>query len=133
MPASSKYSSLLEPQVAIEEIRVLQERLDQDARRIYELSRSLYQFARRTPSGQMTSVYVLYANAWTRFAGMVEQGLRRTSTATRIATASLARVTQEEIQPEEKPSAMRERLTYKSPLPPSDDLVELFGEALALE
>jgi hypothetical protein len=130
MPRSSRHASLLTPDVAIEEIRSIQERMDQDARRIYELSRSIYQFARRTPSGQLSSAYVLYANAWTRFAGMVDQGLKRTTTASRVITAALEQNAQEAVVEAKKPPIKSDRQIFRSPLPPNDDLVELFGEEL---
>ena len=122
------HASLTEPQKAIDEVHTLQERIVQDARRIHELSRSIHQYARRTPPGQLTSAYVSYANVWTRFAGMVEQGLRRTSIASRTVISALNQSPPEPVAP--KPPIKTPPKVYRSPAPPNDDFAELFGEDL---
>lgn len=117
----------MDPRAAIDEIDSIRGRMEQDARRIYELSRAIHQYARRTPS-DVTSAYVMYANTWTRFAGMVDQGLRRTTTPCRVVTAALEKNAREEEAKEKKPPIQRP--APRGLLPPNDDMVELFGEDL---
>jgi hypothetical protein len=111
----------------IAEIREIRERIDQDARRIYELSQALHQRARRNPAGSTTPAFIMYSNAWTRFAGMVAQGMRRTVTAERVIVPAM----EEKPEPPVKPKLKEPKgKVYRSPLPVNDDLVELFGEEL---
>lgn len=111
----------------IEEIREIRERVDGDARRIYELSQALHQRTRRNPTDTSTSAFLMYANAWTRFAGMVAQGLRRTVTAERVIVPAMEAPQEPPPKPRVKDS---KESPIRSPLPVHDDLVELFGEEL---
>jgi len=121
--------SLMEPRAAIDEINAIRDRMEQDARRIYELSRSIHQYARRAPS-DVSSAYLMYANTWTRFAGMVDQGLRRTTTPCRVVTSTLEKVAREEEARSKENKPPIQRQAPRGLLPPNDDMVELFGEDL---
>ena len=68
----------------MEEIHQLRDNIRQSSMRIFDLSRMLYSRARRRPSDDTTSAYILAANAWSRFSGMLEQGLRRASSSDRV-------------------------------------------------
>lgn len=52
--------------------------------RLHHLAHSLYQRARRSPSDDSTAIYITYANTVTKFAGAVEQILRRNDRTARI-------------------------------------------------
>ena len=108
----------------IDEIRVMRENIDISARRIHELSKALYHRVRRLPVGDQTSSLVMYSNVWTRFAGVVEQGLRR--------SVSMDRVLKKEPEEDRKPLSDKPKkrsITNIIQGPPSDnDLEELFGE-----
>lgn len=62
----------------------LQDEVRTRAIRIQELSKILYQRVRRAPIDDSTAIYTTYSNVWTRFAGMLGQGLTRASSASRV-------------------------------------------------
>jgi len=66
------------------EISSLQTEIRVRGVRLHHLARSLYQRARRAPSDDSTAIYITYANTVTKFAGAVEQILRRNDRTARI-------------------------------------------------
>lgn len=71
------------PDEIVAEVRELRTGLERGARRIHELSRTLYHRARRSGEDNAPA-YITYANSWTRFAGMVSHGLARQSNVERL-------------------------------------------------
>jgi hypothetical protein len=120
----------MEPAAIVAEIRVVRERIEQDARRIYDLAQTLHHKARRTAPTVATPAYLMYSNAWIRFAGMVSQGMRRTVTAEKVIVPAMEQEKNPPPPPPPLPEKKPKDLTFRSPLPFNDDLVELFGEEL---
>ena len=114
----------LSDEEVIDEIRQLREGIDLSARRIHELSKALYHRARRAPSDQSSSSYVMYSNVWTRFAGMVEQGLRRSVSMDRL----LSRAPEEERKPLVDKTRKRSIASIIQGPPTDNDIEELYGE-----
>lgn len=113
------------PQEIVAEIRDLQKGLSRGATRIHELSRALYHRMRRTAPGDDTNVYITYSNAWTRFAGMVSQGLARTRSAERV----LGMLRQEEKEPPTPPRQEAEERQESIPeRSPMEDLIAAYQE-----
>jgi hypothetical protein len=75
---------LMSPDAIIAEIGELRGELDVRLTRIHALAQGLYHQVRRAPADDNTSVYITYANAWMRFAGMVNQGVLRTASASKV-------------------------------------------------
>jgi hypothetical protein len=74
----------------VEEIKGLRETVNLAATRIVALSQQLYAHARRNASSDTASTaYVSFAGAWGRFAGAIQQGLRRTVIADRTLDRAL--------------------------------------------
>jgi hypothetical protein len=72
------------PEEVTSEITSLQDEIRIRGRRIYELAHSLYRRVRRNPVDDSTSVYMIYSNAMTRFAGALEQVSQRTIRTARV-------------------------------------------------
>ena len=69
----------------VKEVGQLKQAVERDARRIYELSKVLHDRMRRAELTDDTRpIYIAFSNTWTRFAGMVTQGLNRTASADRL-------------------------------------------------
>jgi hypothetical protein len=68
----------------VEEITAVRQTINMAAQRVVELSRTLHQTARRHVASEHTSVYINFANAWGRFAGAVQQGIRRAQSMDRM-------------------------------------------------
>jgi hypothetical protein len=68
----------------VEEIGSLCGELQDRLARIQRLSDGLYQRVRRAPVDDNTAVYLRYASAWTRFASMAAQGVKRASAGNRV-------------------------------------------------
>lgn len=82
---SSRNPAYMAPEDIVGEISNLRDGIEQGARRIFELSRALHDRMRRMdPNSQDIHVFITYSNVWTRFSGMVQQGLQRTRQANRI-------------------------------------------------
>ena len=115
------------PEEMVLEMQELQQGLTRGAVRIHELSRFLYQRVRRAPADDTTSIYVTYANALTRFSGVVQQGIGRLKSAERV-LGMLPKAEREETPP---PAPRREPETgaaaRRSPL---EDLMDLYGQEM---
>ena len=116
----------LESAEIVQEIHVVRDEMDRLAARMVELSQALYSKVRRAPADDYTSRYVTFANAWTRFGSMVDGGLRRTASVSRL----VANIRREQVEAEEK--AEREATQEKrvEPQTASTDLVELYGQEM---
>lgn len=114
------------PQEIVAEIRDIQKGLSRGATRIHELSRALYHRMRRTAPGDDTNVYITYSNAWTRFAGMVSQGLVRTRSAERI--LGMLRTEEPPPQTPPPPPPTRERQESSPERSPMEDLIAAYQE-----
>lgn len=126
--------SLMSYDEIVQEIGDLRKGVDQGARRIYELSRVLHDRARRDQQDDTTGVYIAFSNAWSRFAGMVNQGLSRTASADRLLKLLPTEADKEEAAREadrrEQRQARRERrrqARVSSEQSPMDALIEMYG------
>ncbi len=88
------------PEEIIQEISDLQAEVKRQGLRIHELAQVLYQRVRRAPPDDATSIYMTYSTLWIRFAGVISQGLARTSNAGRVLRRLPPKV---EEQPTRKP------------------------------
>jgi hypothetical protein len=144
----------MKPEDIISEIRQQRDTVERGCRRIYELSQVLYAKTRRDRVlqereagtdenarerlAQEYRLYIAYSNAWSRFAGMVDQGLKRTSSLDRIMVRTAGEKLQEaeriaDLTRKEQARLDREarRQTQQSvpwPSPTVEDLVSLYGE-----
>ena len=89
------------PEEIILEISGLRDEIEAKGVRIYTLAQTLYQRVRRAPADDTTAIYMTYANAWTRFAGMVSQGAVRTASISRVLRRLPPKASQTE-EPEKK-------------------------------
>ena len=117
----------------LEEMRGVKSEIDQKAQRLYALSLRLSQGARRIPD-DIAPTYILYANAWQRFAGMVNQGMKRNVAVDRVLKCALDRKSEEK---ENAVEALRSKHSPKTQsyvhAPTNDDFAELFGELTNVE
>jgi hypothetical protein len=123
------------------EITHLRDGIDHSSRRILELSRSLHDRMRRDdrrriatngPSNERTSIYLTYANLWSRFAGMVQQGLQRSRQADRVLRLLPDDPTPQREAAEVQPTAQEaapEAQAVPSPSP-LEDFITLYGEEM---
>jgi hypothetical protein len=130
MPLSTRNPANLQPQEIVSEIADLRDYIDQSTRRIYELSRTLHDRMRRMdPGGDSRGIYTTYANSWSRFAGMVQQGLQRTRHADRV-LGLLPRNEQTEPQtPAPAPVPVNQAQIVPAPSP-LEDFISLYGEEM---
>ena len=79
---------------------------------------------RQEAISDVSSVYILYSNTWQRFAGMVLQGVRRTTTSERI-----MRKMEEKrgVLEEAPPPPPKKRVLSSEDQPAMEDLVNLYG------
>ncbi len=119
----------LESVEIVMEIQSLRDDMERLSARMVELSQALYSKVRRAPADDYTSRYVTFANAWTRFGSMIEGGIRRTSSATRLVET----IPREKMEAEEK-TARDAKLAERKPKAAPDhgqaDLVSLYGEEM---
>lgn len=138
----NRNSPNMEPQAIIDEINVLRDGIERSARRIHDLSRILHQQMRRSSlrTGAQTqsrdnAVYVTFANVWTRFGGMVLQGLQRTRQADRV-LGMLQKEEEQAERPQEEAQLPQEETQQNQPdVPPPgpgfyDDLITVYGEEI---
>jgi len=109
------------PDEIVAEIGTIHQDLQAKLARVQGLAQGLYHRVRREPPDDNTTVYITYANAWMRFAGMANQGVTRTVSASKV----LRRLT-----PVAEVAATPER--KKAPKPkedaaPIDDLISMYG------
>jgi hypothetical protein len=110
-----------ENEVIVAEIRELKGEIDVRARRIHELSKTLYQKTRRASADSDTRAWIVYTNAWTRFAGMIEQGIRRAGHLDRLVSAKTVE------DRTVRPASVSKAAVVRSVLPKKDDFAELYG------
>jgi len=110
------------PEEIIAEIGTIHQDLQVKLARVQGLAQGLYHRARREPPDDNTTVYITYANAWIRFAGMANQGVNRTVLASKV-LRRLTPVT--EATPERKKPANKP----KDEAAPIEDLISMYGEA----
>jgi len=139
--SGARNSQHMDPDEIVQEITSLRETMNLAAQRIIDLSRALYARARRS-SDSTTSAYLSYANGWTRLAGALQQGLRRTSTTDRILFRA-QQIQQEASAPQpQAPAARKVQPTAERPNPlhnanplrsddrSTEDLVKLYGKEI---
>lgn len=147
MPTRNPLS--MEPDQIVGEITHLRDGIDQSSRRILELSRTLHDRMRRenrarlarsqsvrsgTPESNeatRTGLYLTYANLWTRFASMVQQGLQRSRQADRVIRLlpDEAPVLPTQAEAEAAPEPAPEAQTVPTPSP-LEDFITLYGEEM---
>ena len=118
MPPILQNPDHLSYEEVVSEIVSLQDEIRIRGRRIYELSHSLYRHVRRNPTDDNSSIYINYANNMTRFAGAIEQVLRRT-----IRTARVLERKSEIIE-----SAMKKKLPSPQAASPVESLIDSYME-----
>jgi hypothetical protein len=132
----------MRPDEIVAEITSLRETVDLAARRIGDLSRTLYGHSRRQADAT-TPAYIAFANTWTRLAGAIQQGLRRTSTVDRVLDRALeaqsappapARAPKKQVQKAQEEGSENEPIRSNSPFEaadkPLDDLMKLYGQEI---
>ena len=72
------------PEEISQEISSLQKGVEERATRIHALAQALHHQIRRAPTDDNTSIYISYARAWDKFAGLVSQGSSRTASVGRL-------------------------------------------------
>lgn len=109
----------------VQEVYLLRDGMEKTAQRIVELSQTLYSKVRRTPADDYTSRFILFANTWTRLGAMVEGGIRRTASTTRIIDGVKREKREAEVKEATKPPTPK-------PVKPSatTPLAELYGEEM---
>jgi hypothetical protein len=113
----------LESADLVREIHATRDEMNRLAARMVELSQVLYSRVRRAPADDFTSRYLAFANAWTRFGGMVDGGLRRTSGVTRLVES----IQREKAEVESEGQKVK---PVAPPASPAPDLVELYGQEM---
>lgn len=114
----------------VQEIYALRQDMERTASRMVELAQTLYSKVRRSPSGEYTSRYLTFANAWTRFGSMVDGGIRRTSGVSRLVD-TIPQEQQEAVQEAARKEAslqLAQKKAVKKQASVQPDLVELYGE-----
>lgn len=117
------------PDEIILEIGTLHKELSLRIARVHGLAQGLYHRMRRSPVDDNTPVYIAYANAWMRFAGMVNQGVVRTVSASKV----LRRLTPTDAA---KPEPPQQKKAVQQPSPessPVEDLISMYGEDAVVE
>lgn len=114
------------------EMLVVRTEIDQKARRLQELAVLLSRTAKQTVREQ-ASTYILYANAWLRFAGMVGQGLKRSAAADKVLKRTLDEAAREIpiVVPQVRKQASAH--SYLISAPTNDDFAELYGNVKPYE
>ena len=127
----------------IEEIKFIRETIEMAAQRIVQLSQTMQEQVRRSEDNtQVSHVSISFASTWGRFAGAIQQGLRRTMATDRLLERALL-AQKEEKQATEKREASRKKKastsnsSIRNPNPlrtlegdSIDDLVSLYGKEI---
>ena len=106
----------------IAEIGTIYQDLQVKLARVQGLAQGLYHRVRREPADDNTAVYITYANAWLRFAGMANQGVSRTVLASKV-LRRLTPIVVESATPERK-----KPVKPKGGATPIEDLISMYGE-----
>jgi hypothetical protein len=118
------------PEEIISEIGTLRQELDVRLARIHGLAKGLYHQVRMAPADDNTAVYITYAHAWTRFAGMANQGVQRTVSASKV----LRQLTPKEnaaVVPAAKGRQLRPVVAQDQS--PMDSLIEMYRDPIENE
>jgi hypothetical protein len=130
----------------VAEITHLRSTVEGASRRIYELSRMLYDQMRRgsvngsrndATANDSRDAYVTYANSWTRFAGMIQQGLQRMRHSDRL----LRMIEDDAHERAERPAPEDPETSHPQPVnidqahavpneSPLRDFIDLYGEEM---
>jgi hypothetical protein len=114
------------PEEIISEIGTIQDDLQHKIARVHGLAQGLYRSVRKTPADDDTAIYITYANAWMRFAGMAHQGVSRTASTSKILRRLAPKV-------EESPQKLAKSTPKKSAIVPEatpvESLITMYGEA----
>jgi len=105
------------------EILGLQGEIQTKGSRIHELAQTLYQRVRRAPADDSTAIYITYANAWTRFAGMVSLGAVRTSRVARV-----LRRLPPKMEHADRPEQARRLVKPQERAAPAEALIAMYDE-----
>lgn len=81
---NGRNATQMSPQEILAEVSEHKETMERSAARLRELSKVLHDRMRRDTTEEDSGVYLAVSNIWTRFAGMVTQGLSRTGSADRM-------------------------------------------------
>ena len=120
----------LESVEIVREIHSVRDEMDRLAARMVELSQALYSKVRRAPADDYTGRYVTFANAWTRFGSMVDGGLRRTSSVSRLVETIRREQAEAEEHAEREARLADKRAAREAETSASPDLVELYGQEM---
>jgi hypothetical protein len=149
----------MKPDDIVSEIRQQRDAVERGSRRIYELSQVLYAKSRRDRSLQErtagvtdrerdqalrdTHNYIAYSNAWSRFAGMVDQGLKRIVSFDRLIARTaddkiheserIAELTRKEQSRMDREARRQSRGVSPWASPTVEDLVSLYGEEVVTD
>ena len=119
----------MDVEAIVAEIGGLQDEIKDRGRRVHALATSLYRRTRRATPDDSTVIYMAYANAQTRFAGMVEQVIQRTVRTARV----LKRLPVKEAQEAQESPKIKKREDRTAPQPtesPMESLIGLYSEAV---
>jgi hypothetical protein len=121
------------PTEIITELDGLRRELDQRLARVHGLAEGLYHQVRRAAVDDNTPIYITYANAWMRFAGMANQGVVRTASASKVLRRLTTPEQQEAKQAEvrkKKPDLKAKQTQEQSPM---DSLIEMYRDPISNE
>jgi hypothetical protein len=116
--------TIMTPEEIILEIKSLRDEIEIKSVRIHTLAQTLYQRVRRAPADDTTAIYMTYANAWTRFAGMVSQGSARTASISKV----LRRLPPKASQAEEPKKEVVAKATNAEEASPAEALITMYDE-----
>lgn len=111
------------PDEIVAEIGTLHQDLQSKLARVQGLAQGLYHRVRREPPDDNTTVYLTYANAWMRFAGMANQGVTRTVSASKV----LRRLTPVSETTAVAPERKKVSSKPKEDTAPIDALISMYG------
>lgn len=117
------------PEEIVAEIGNLRQELDVRLSRIHGLAQGLYHQVRRASADDNTAVYITYAHAWMRFAGMANQGVQRTVSASKV----LRQLTPKDaaVAPAVKGRELRPMVAQDQS--PMDSLIEMYRDPIENE
>lgn len=112
------------PDEIVDEINTLHKDLTVRFSRVQHLAQGLYHRVRRATPDDNTSVYITYAHAWMRFAGMGNQAVLRTVSASKV----LRRLTPVTEATPPTSEAKRKVASKAQATSPVEDLITMYGE-----
>lgn len=148
--ASTRDPRAMTPDEQVEEIESIQQTMHLAAQRIIELSRNLHVGVRRHIAAEHTPAYITFANAWGRFAGAIQQGIRRSQNVNKIVKRAQQEQRDFELVPPPPPPRRQQQTQGRNPqaaTPPQrsqsafvgnpldsgkslNDLMELYGQEI---